>query len=117
MYTLADGVKIDLMKHCIEPCYQVKVIFEERSLATWDNYALLNIYGNVETVRVLKAVYSFDIFMLMVELGSALGLWLGRNHSVKNNTFYIIIYFKFVISISNFFCFKYLFSTLNFNQF
>ena len=40
--------------------------------------AQLNVYDEVETVPVAKAVYSFDIFTLTVELGSALGLWLGK---------------------------------------
>ena len=30
-----------------------------------------------EEVAVLKEVYSYDLFNLVVDLGSALGLWLG----------------------------------------
>ena len=84
IYILLGGVKIDLMKQCLEPCYQVKVTFEQRSHITWGKFAVLNIFDNVESVRTLKAVNSFDIFMLMVELGSELGLWLGRNHCINN---------------------------------
>ena len=54
-----------------------QVKWEEKEITTWSKYARLAIYDNVESVRTKKAVYSFDIFMLTVELGSALSLWLG----------------------------------------
>ena len=51
---------------------------EKENIPNWMGEAQLNVYDEVETVPVAKAVYSFDIFTLTVELGSALGLWLGK---------------------------------------
>ena len=77
IYSFASGIELDLMKQCLPPCYQVKLTWEETFSTTSNKYAFLDIFDNVESIRTKKAVYSFDIFMLMVELGSALGLWLG----------------------------------------
>ena len=80
IWALTSGLKIDLMTQCLPSCYQVKVKWEEKEhLISKKNAFFLYINDNVKTVRTQKAVYSFDIFMLMVELGSALGLWLGMH--------------------------------------
>ena len=79
IWNLLSGIKIDLMKQCMEPCYQVNVKWEEKGYTSWNKYAVLSIFDNVESVRIRQAVYSFDIFTLAVELGSAIGLWLGES--------------------------------------
>ena len=76
---LDSGIMIDSFQMCQQPCYQVKINLE----VTWQvqnvkDGALLQIYDKAKTVPVRKAGYSFDIFSLTVELGSALGLWLGK---------------------------------------
>ena len=82
--TLFDGIKLDIMKQCLPPCYQVHVKWNEKELAqNWIGKAWLEVYDNTDTVPVSKAVYSFDIFTLTVELGSALGLWLGIDMTSK----------------------------------
>ena len=43
-----------------------------------ESSAFLELYDNDENVLIEKSVYSIDIFSLTVELGSALGLWLGK---------------------------------------
>ena len=76
---LTDRRRISLMKQCLPPCYQVKIILDQKQdYPYWKNNAELTIYEEIETVQVFKAVHSFDIFTLAVELGSALGLWLGN---------------------------------------
>jgi hypothetical protein len=78
IFDLTSGLKIDMMAQCLPSCYQVKVKWEEKEHLILDKHAFfLYINDHVKSVRTKKAVYSFDIFMLMVELGSALGLWLG----------------------------------------
>ena len=82
--SLVDGIKLDIMKQCLPPCYQVQVKWSEKEhIPNWKGEALLKVYDDTEIVPISKAVYSFDIFTLIVELGSALGLWLG-NHMLNN---------------------------------
>ena len=64
---------------CQEPCYQVKVSHKEVwQIKNMEGSACLEIHDNDEVVWIHTAVYSFDIFLLAVELGSNLGLWLGK---------------------------------------
>ena len=75
---LTDGIKIELMKICPQPCYAIKSRLSEKlHISHFKGKALLKIM-NAEEVPIFKAVYSFDITTLAVELGSQLGLWLGR---------------------------------------
>ena len=41
--------------------------------------AELKLMDNTNSVTISKSVYSYDILTLTVELGSALGLWLGMD--------------------------------------
>ena len=78
MDLLGDRRSIYVLQNCLPPCYHVECLMEkkvESSLAIETAY--LDIYDEANTVPMFKTVYSFDIFMLSVELGSALGLWLG----------------------------------------
>lgn len=76
--SLNSGIMPETIQQCEKPCYQVKVRSEEVWMTSgWKDYASLEIHDNDDTVSIHKAIYSFDIFMLTVELGSALGLWLG----------------------------------------
>jgi hypothetical protein len=78
--SLTDGISIELMKKCKKPCYQVKVKWEEKTyFSNWKNHAVVRIVDNAEIVSVNKAVEQYNIFKLTVELGSALGLWLGKS--------------------------------------
>ena len=79
LYSLTSGIMPESFKQCPKPCYQVKLSSSETwEIKNWKNNAILKIYNNAETISVHKAVYSYDIFTLAVELGSALGLWLGK---------------------------------------
>ena len=78
--TLTSGIMPESFQQCQKPCFQVKLSSSESWEAkSWKNNAILEIYNHAETVLVNKAVYGYDIFTLTVELGSALGLWLGKN--------------------------------------
>ena len=75
---LTDGIKIELMKVCPQPCYAIKSRpLEKNHVSNFKGQALLKVW-NSEEVPIFKAVHSFDITTLAVELGSQLGLWLGR---------------------------------------
>ena len=76
---LTDRRKIDLMRQCLPHCYQIKTkLIEKVNYPFISNNASLIITNAEENIKVFKAVYTFDIFTLTVELGSALGLWLGK---------------------------------------
>ena len=83
IYKLTDRRKINVLQHCLPPCYQVDC---QLDMKLDDSYtretAYLDIYDDAKTVPIFEAVHSFDVFMLSVELGSGLGLWLGIIKSV-----------------------------------
>ena len=77
--SLNTGIMPQSFKLCQEPCYQVKVSHKEVwQIKNMEGSACLEIHDNDEVVWIHTAVYSFDIFLLAVELGSNLGLWLGK---------------------------------------
>ena len=90
LLSLMDGIKIDLMKQCLPSCYQLKVKWNEKEyVPNWKGEAMLYVYDITDIVPISKAVYSYDVFTLIVELGSALGLWLGIICSVNIEFKYI----------------------------
>ena len=67
----------DLFKKCLPPCISMTIKFHQ---VVYSTNRLNAAYFNAKSsdyVRVLKEVYSYDIFSLTVDLGSALGLWMG----------------------------------------
>ena len=95
-----SGIMTDSFKMCEQPCYKVKVNLEVTwHIQSWKGGdAWLQIYDNTKTVPVHKAVFSFDIFSLTVELGSALGLWLGKDYYhrlaiLSNYMTFVVSYF------------------------
>ena len=62
---------------CKPSCYQLKMNFMlVDEITNFPKYSLLNVKFD-KNVQVYKRVYSYDAFSLIVELGSALGLWIG----------------------------------------
>ena len=79
--SLNTGIMPQSFKQCQKPCYQVEVSHKEVfQIKDMEGSAVLEIYDNDEDVSIHKSVYSFDIFSLAVELGSNLGLWLGKGY-------------------------------------
>ena len=76
---LTDGNHINVMKDCMKPCYTITVNLAEKThIKNFKGHSYARIIDNAGMVTVYTAAYSFDIFALIVELGSALGLWLGK---------------------------------------
>ncbi len=62
---------------CKPSCYHLKMNFMlEKEITNYPKYSVLRLEFDKD-VRVHKGVYSYDVFSLIVELGSALGLWVG----------------------------------------
>ena len=76
--SLTDGDNIEMMKQCPSPCYTIKVIpILKTHFVNIRNFSYVLFTNNQETIRVFRSVYSYDLFALITELGSSLGLWLG----------------------------------------
>ena len=62
---------------CKPSCYQMKINFMlVKEITNFPKHSVLEIIFDRD-VQVYKRVYSYDVFSLVVELGSALGLWVG----------------------------------------
>jgi hypothetical protein len=74
---LVYGRDLEKTKDCLPPCNSTSIHIK-RTLynANVIQYAGLNLHIK-DQVEVLKDVHSYDFFNLVVDLGSALGLWLG----------------------------------------
>ena len=76
---LTDGNHISMMKECMKPCYTVTVnLVEKTHIRNFKGHSYARIIDSADKVKVYKSAHSFDVFALIVELGSALGLWLGK---------------------------------------
>ena len=79
MDSLTDGDTVKLMKQCPSPCYKVKVeLVFKAHYVNIRNFSYVLISNEQENVTVYKSAYSYDLFALVTELGSSLGLWLGN---------------------------------------
>ena len=58
------------------PCYKMK--FSTKRVDHWKRNNATKLYLNIiDEVTVITDTYAYDMFSLVVDLGSALGLWLG----------------------------------------
>ena len=74
---LVQNLEADMFKRCLAPCITMKIKLQEVSYrSNWLKrtyfYARIKDWATVYT-----QVYSYDFLSLTVDLGSALGLWLG----------------------------------------
>jgi hypothetical protein len=73
----SHGKEHEITKNCLQPCKTMQITKVRNFFLTNRlNNAKIKIAMN-DKVTVVKAVYSYDLFNLIVDLGSALGLWLG----------------------------------------
>ena len=71
------GRNLKQLSKCLPPCFTMNLKLKRTSHnANSKGYARLSYVTNEEVV-VFKETYSYDITNLVVDTGSALGLWLG----------------------------------------
>ena len=76
-FNLLHGLEVKFFKSCLPPCLTMKLKSSLRGRFSNNlNEAFIEIIINDE-INVNKDVYAYDMFSLIVDLGSALGLWLG----------------------------------------
>jgi hypothetical protein len=69
----------EIETNCKPPCHTLQMDFQRVSYrSNFPLYAVLNLKHD-PVVHILKTVCSYNVFSLIVELGSALGLWLGMS--------------------------------------
>ena len=92
---------------CLKPCITMDVKLKEvHVISNLAFYGGIEINIHDEEIIVYTDTYAYDMFSLVVDLGSALGLWLGLS---------ALSIFDYVIEaliFSKTFCFKWLKKTL-----
>ena len=70
------GMKTKFLQTCPPPCHQMS--FELKKIDHWTSGSISTLqYEIPDKVTVHKDYHAYDMFSLIVDLGSALGLWLG----------------------------------------
>ena len=65
-----------LLQQAQPPCYKMK--FSTKRVDNWRRNGETALYFNIiDEVTVITDTHAYDMFSLVVDLGSALGLWLG----------------------------------------
>ena len=76
LFEILVGRKMKMIENCLPPCQTLDVEIEQTFyLANYPEHAKINLKAN-EKVDVYHDIYAYDKFSLVVDLGSALGLWL-----------------------------------------
>lgn len=70
------GRDLKMFKPCLPPCLKMSLELKQTSRSYGKKYARLSIVIS-EEVDVFEDTYSYDLFNLVVDIGSSLGLWLG----------------------------------------
>ena len=89
------GRDLKIFENCLPPCMKMELRMKSTShITNGKRYTRLSIFMKSQVV-ISKDTYSYDIFNLMVDMGSALGLWLGLSvMSILDN---IIVCFSWII--------------------
>ena len=70
---------LEIKTDCKPSCLRLEIKLQEvQKLSNYPTHAVIQLMHEKQ-LKVLKTVYAYDGFSLIVELGSALGLWLGMS--------------------------------------
>ena len=74
---LIQNLEADMFRKCLSPCTTMKIKLQQVAYrSNWLGKASFQA-SSKDWATVHTQVYSYDILSLTVDLGSALGLWLG----------------------------------------
>ncbi len=74
---MTSGREMDSWKECLPPCMSMSVVMKKTdSISNYIGRSLLDLKAILK-VTVYTEVYAYDALSLIVDLGSAMGLWLG----------------------------------------
>ncbi len=92
---IVDGRKINANDKCMKPCKALKASIKKTLHITTRLEKTILTYEILNSVTVHRDMYESDFFDLLVNLGSALGLWLGMS-ALCIFDFILIIYNKII---------------------
>ena len=92
---IVEGRKIDASDKCMKPCKALKASYKKTLHITTRLDKTILTYEILDSVTVHTDMYESDLFDLVVDLGSALGLWLGMS-ALCIFDFMLIIYIKVI---------------------
>ena len=91
---ISHGQDLEFANDCLQPCLTMSITLKRTFYIT---NRIKNASTKLESQKdivILKDVYSYDLFNLVVDLGSALGLWLGLSAlSIFDNTLEFLRWF------------------------
>ena len=93
---LSVGQELRLFDSCLPPCVKMSIkLKQQKHISNQLEEAGLRIDLVDKDVKVYTLVYAYDVFNLVVDLGSSLGLWFGLSAiSIYDNTIHIFMKYK-----------------------
>ena len=74
---ISHGQDLEIANDCMQPCLTMSITLKRTFyMSNGLRHATARLESQKDII-ILKDVYSYDLFNLVVDLGSALGLWLG----------------------------------------
>ncbi len=74
---MSSGLEMDILQTCLPPCRSMRVLMKKVDHTSQSLYKSWLVLKTAKDVVVYTEVYEYNGLSLVVDLGSAMGLWLG----------------------------------------